>query len=52
MSGTVTNPGQPNEDQNVQPNRPDTEINPAKPANDTEVDLDKSKTKTYPPERQ
>jgi hypothetical protein len=39
------------EGQQTQPNRPDTEINPAKPANNTEVDLDTSKTKTYPPER-
>lgn len=38
----------PNEGQSVQPSRPDTEINPAKPGNDTEVDLDKSKTKTFP----
>lgn len=29
-------------------NQNHTEINPAKPANNTEVDLDKSKTKTYP----
>lgn len=36
----------PGEGQKVQPNRP--EINPAKPGNQTEVDLDKSKTKTYP----
>lgn len=44
-------PAKPNEGQNVGPKRGDVEINPAKPANDTEVDLDKSKTKTYPPER-
>lgn len=31
---------------NQKSNRP--EINPAKPASDTEVDLDKSKTRTYP----
>jgi len=41
-----TNPVKKGEDQNAQPNRP--EINPAKPANDTEVDLDTNKTKTYP----
>jgi hypothetical protein len=31
--------------------KPDVEINPASPGNDTEVDLDKNKTKTYPGER-
>jgi hypothetical protein len=41
-------PGTPNEGQSVQPAKPDTEINPARPGNNTEVDLDKSKTKTYP----
>lgn len=42
-------PGQnPNEGQSVQPNRPDTEVNPANPGNNTEVDLDKSKVQTYP----
>lgn len=45
------NPGQkpgqnPAEGQNAQPNRP--EIDPAAPGNNTEVDLDKEKTKTYP----
>ncbi len=45
------NPINPGEGQNVQPNKPDTEINPAKPGNNTEVDLDKSKTKTYPDKR-
>jgi hypothetical protein len=55
METTPSNdPSLPPEDQNAQPGRP--EVNPAKPANDTEVDLDKSKTKTYPdnnpPERQ
>jgi hypothetical protein len=40
------NPSTQPDEQNAQPNRP--EVNPAKPANDTEVDLDKSKTKTYP----
>lgn len=46
------NPTRPGEGQQTRPNSP--EINPAKPGNDTEVDLDKSKTKTYPdktPER-
>jgi len=41
-------PQNPNEGQSVQPSKPDTEINPARPGNNTEVDLDKSKTKTYP----
>jgi len=41
-------PTTPNEGQSVQPSKPDTEINPAKPGNNTEVDLDKSKIKTYP----
>lgn len=42
----------PGEGQNAQP--APTEINPAKPGNDTEVDLDKTKINTYPnpPERQ
>ncbi len=57
MENTPVQPGQtpqqpkptaPNEGQSVQPNKPDTEINPAKPGNTTEVDLDKSKVKTYP----
>lgn len=46
------NPTSPGEGQQTRPNSP--EINPAKPGNDTEVDLDKSKIKTYPdktPER-
>lgn len=38
----------PKEGQSVQPSKPDTEVNPAKPGNTTEVDLDKSKIKTYP----
>lgn len=42
------NPQNPNEGQSAQPNRPDTEINPGKPATNTEVDLDTNKTKTYP----
>ena len=41
-------PSSPGDGQSVLPSKPDTEINPAKPANNTEVDLDKSKTKTYP----
>ncbi len=40
-------PKQPNEDQNFNP-LPDTEINPAKPGNDTEVDLDNTKIPKYP----
>lgn len=39
----VKTPGQPGKKQNVGP-----EVNPAKPGNNTEVDLDKNKTKTYP----
>lgn len=42
------NPQSPGEGQNAQPNRPDTEVNPGKPATNTEVDLDTNKTKTYP----
>lgn len=38
-------PAQPDQ-QNAQPNKP--EINPAQPGNNTEVDLDKQKTQTYP----
>jgi hypothetical protein len=34
------------EGQTLQPNR--EEINPSKPGNNTEVDLDKSKIQTYP----
>lgn len=34
------------EGQEARPDKP--EIDPAKTGNDTEVDLDKSKTKTYP----
>lgn len=45
---TRENPTPPNEGQSVQPSKPDTEINPARPGNNTEVDLDKNKTKTYP----
>lgn len=57
MENTPVQPGQtpqqpkpktPNEGQSVQPSKPDTEINPARPGNNTEVDLDKSKVKTYP----
>lgn len=43
-----TEPNKPNEGQSVQPSRPDTEVNPGKPATNTEVDLDRDKTKTYP----
>lgn len=42
---TTPDPNQPPK-RETQPQKP--EVNPAKPANDTEVDLDKSKTKTYP----
>jgi hypothetical protein len=42
-----TNPSKPDEGQTLQP-KPDTEVNPAGPGTNTEVDLDKSKTKTYP----
>lgn len=28
--------------------KPDVEVNPSIPGNDTEVDLDKNKTQTYP----
>lgn len=41
-------PQNPNEDQTLSP-KPDVEINPGIPGNNTEVDLDKSKIKTYPP---
>jgi hypothetical protein len=41
-------PVKPDEGQSVQPNNPSKEINPAKPGNNTEVNLDKSKSKTYP----
>ena len=34
----------------VQPSRPDVEINPGKIGNNTEVDLDTTKIKTYPDE--
>jgi hypothetical protein len=40
------NPGDPGQGQQAQPSTP--EINPAKPGNDTEVDLDRTKTNTYP----
>lgn len=46
-----TTPAKPNEEQNVSPQSPDTEVNPGKVGNNTEVDLDTDKTKTYPPER-
>jgi len=41
------NPSQPDEGQVFQP-KPDTEVNPGDPATNTEVDLDKGRTKTYP----
>ena len=41
-------PGDPNETKTVQPSRPDVEINPGKVGNNTEVDLDTTKIKTYP----
>lgn len=44
------NPSKPDEGQTMQP-RPDVEVNPSIPGNDTEVDLDKNKTKTYPDNR-
>lgn len=40
---STPNPGNP--DINV---KPDTEVDPAKVGNETEVDLDKEKVKTYP----
>jgi hypothetical protein len=50
------NPEKSGEGRHLQSNSPDTEINPGRPATNTEVDLDKSKTRTYPdkksPERQ
>lgn len=49
-------PNKPDQGQSAQPNKPDTEINPGGPATNTEVDLDRDKTRTYPnqnpPERQ
>lgn len=41
------NPSKGDEGQTLQP-RPDTEVNPGAPGTETEVDLDKHKTKTYP----
>ena len=41
-------PTNPNKGQSVQPKSSDTEVNPGKQGNNTEVDLDKSKIKTYP----
>lgn len=50
------NPSKPGQGQSVQPNDADTEINPGKTGNKTEVNLDKSKIKTFPdknkPQRQ
>lgn len=43
-------PSTPTPQPNVQPPRPDVEINPGKIGNNTEVDLDKTKIKTYPDE--
>lgn len=40
----------PNEGQDLQPSNPGTEVNPAEVGNNTEVDLDTQKIKTYPPE--
>ena len=47
---TQPKPAQPDEGQTLQP-RPDVEVNPSIPGNDTEVDLDKNKIKTYPGEK-
>ena len=41
-------PAQPEKDRSFQPPKPDVEINPAGPGNDTEVDLDTEKIETYP----
>lgn len=40
-------PNKPDEGQTLQP-RPNPEINPGEKGSNTEVDLDKEKTKTYP----
>lgn len=40
-------PAKPDQDQSLHPGT-DTEINPSIPGTQTEVDLDKHKTKTYP----
>lgn len=45
---TPPTPGMPDEGQITSPNIPDTEVNPGKTGNETEVDLDKGKTQTYP----
>ncbi len=47
-SPTQPTPGDPDKTQKVQPSRPDVEVNPGKIGNKTEVDLDTTKTKTYP----
>ncbi len=47
-STTPATPGGPDEGQTAQPNIPDTEVNPGKVGNGTEVDLDRGKTQTYP----
>lgn len=44
----VISPTTPNEDQEVQPPQPDTEVNPGERANNTEVDLDRGTTKKFP----
>lgn len=38
----------PDKGQEMQTAQPDTEVDPGKTGNETEVDLDKSKTKTFP----
>ena len=45
---TQPTPGNPDEGQTFQPVPPDVEINPGKIGNNTEVDLDTTKIKTYP----
>ena len=47
---TQPTPGDPNPNKTktAQPSRPDVEINPGKVGNNTEVDLDTTKIKTYP----
>lgn len=47
---TEPKPTNPDKGQTFQP-KPDTEVNPSIPGNDTEVDLDKNKTQTYPGNR-
>jgi hypothetical protein len=46
---TPNTPGAPGSDEvKVQPRNPETESNPGKVGNDTEVDLDSNETQTYP----